>query len=325
MARNDQLIRQWKIIRLLDSRFGVTITQLMQQFRVTRRTIERDLDALEQAGFPTYHDTIEGVKRWKFADTFKAQLPIPFTFSELLSLYFSRNILEMFASLLFKQELDSICTKLQSLLPEKSLQYLDQLQSIFQSRYLAEEEYPYLRKIMPELEQAMLDETEIKMEYYSNLQDKWRTLLIQPYAIFPTYDRLYLVGNVPKHDNLCIFALSRIRKIELTGIKFHKPKDFSISQYMQTAFGIIRDKPEKFVIRFNPAVVSTVRKRCKHLQHTCQELPNGELLVTMNVSGWDEIKWWILSFGENAVVIEPKSMRTEIKQTLQTALKNYAK
>ena len=64
MGRNEQLIRQWNIIRQLDSKFGVTVTQLMQEFRITRRTIERDFVALEEAGFPLTYEVIEGQKRW---------------------------------------------------------------------------------------------------------------------------------------------------------------------------------------------------------------------------------------------------------------------
>ena len=147
MGRNEQLIRQWNIIRQLDSKFGVTVTQLMQEFRVTRRTIERDLAALEEAGFPLVDEFYEGQKKWKFVAGFQSQLPIPFTLSELLSLYFSRHILDTFTATPFKQELESLCTKLQSLLLEKTLQYLDRIHSVFQPRNIATVEYPYAKSV----------------------------------------------------------------------------------------------------------------------------------------------------------------------------------
>jgi predicted DNA-binding transcriptional regulator YafY len=325
MARNEQLIRQWNIIRQLDSKFGVTVTQLMQEFRITRRTIERDFVALEEAGFPLTYEVIEGQKRWKIMDTYKSQLPIPFTFSELLSLYFSRHILDTFSATPFKPELESLCTKLQSLLPEKTLQYLDRIHSVFQPRNIATVEYPYAKRVMPELEQAILDETAVKMEYFSNTKNKWHKYLIHPYAIFAQYNQLYLSANVPKHDTICTFNISRIRKIEMTGTQFKKPKEFSIAKYMGTAFGIIRDEPQDYIIRFKKEVIDFVKSRCHHLSPTYKELLNGNLELRMRASSWDEIKWWLLSLGENAEVIEPKSMRNEIKQTLQTALKNYSR
>ncbi|MDI6784831.1 MAG: transcriptional regulator [bacterium] len=325
MGRNEQLIRQWNIIKQLDSKFGVTVTQLMQEFRVTRRTIERDLAALQEVGFPIYDEFIEREKRWKFVAGFQSQLPIPFTLSELLNLYFSRHILDTFSATPFKPELESLCTKLQSLLPEKTLQYLDRIHLVFQPRNIAVEEYPYAKLVMPELEQAILDETAVKMEYFSNTKNKWRTYLIEPYAIFTEYNRLYLSANVPKHENICTFNISRIRKIESTGTRFKKPKEFSIAKYMGTAFGIIRDEPQNYIIRFKKEVIDFVKSRCHHLSPTCKALPNGNLELRMRASSWDEIKWWLFSFGDNAEVIEPKQMRAEIKHTLQTTLKNYSK
>ena len=172
--------------------------------------------ALEKSGFPLTDEVIDGQKRWKFVEGFQAQLPIPFTLSELLSLYFSRNILEAFTAAPFKPELDSLCIKLQSLLPEKTLQYLDRLHSVFQPRNIVQDNYPYAKQVMPELEQAILDEQAVQMEYFSNLKDKWHNYLIHPYAIFMEYNRLYLVANVPKHDAICLFNISRIKKIEPT-------------------------------------------------------------------------------------------------------------
>ena len=51
--RGDQLIRQWKIIQeLLRAPEGLTVRDLARHFRVRGRTIYRDLETLQLAGFP---------------------------------------------------------------------------------------------------------------------------------------------------------------------------------------------------------------------------------------------------------------------------------
>ena len=60
MARNDQLLRHLNIIRYLDSKYGVTMAQLISKCGVTRRTIERDLATLQEVGFPITQITISG-------------------------------------------------------------------------------------------------------------------------------------------------------------------------------------------------------------------------------------------------------------------------
>jgi predicted DNA-binding transcriptional regulator YafY len=65
--RNRQLIRQWRILRLLEDR-GRTLDELAASadVGVTTRTIRRDLFALEAAGFPIYVDIDdEEIRRWQ--------------------------------------------------------------------------------------------------------------------------------------------------------------------------------------------------------------------------------------------------------------------
>jgi predicted DNA-binding transcriptional regulator YafY len=53
MARGDQLARQWRIIqKLVASKHVKTVAELGREENFTLRTIYRDLEALQEAGFP---------------------------------------------------------------------------------------------------------------------------------------------------------------------------------------------------------------------------------------------------------------------------------
>ena len=55
MPRNQEVIRQWKLLHVLESaRHGITLNTLCTELNVTTRTIRRDLAALQEAGFPLY-------------------------------------------------------------------------------------------------------------------------------------------------------------------------------------------------------------------------------------------------------------------------------
>ena len=57
VPRNQEVIRQWKVLHALESsRHGVTIDALADELEVTTRTIRRDLAALQEAGFPLYDE-----------------------------------------------------------------------------------------------------------------------------------------------------------------------------------------------------------------------------------------------------------------------------
>jgi len=55
MARGDQIGRQWGIIQtLISSRIGKTAAELAEELGCNPRTVYRDLEALQVAGFPIY-------------------------------------------------------------------------------------------------------------------------------------------------------------------------------------------------------------------------------------------------------------------------------
>ena len=96
MPRGEQLIRQWGILNLIESyHYGITIENLATEVGCTTRTIRRDLDALESTGFPLYTEEIDGEVRWKLLNAFKNAPHTPFTITEILSLYFSRDLLKV--------------------------------------------------------------------------------------------------------------------------------------------------------------------------------------------------------------------------------------
>ena len=64
MPRNDQVIRQWHLIRHLEATArGATLQELAEvlpaDYRKHLRTVRRDLEALEAAGFPLLTERVE--------------------------------------------------------------------------------------------------------------------------------------------------------------------------------------------------------------------------------------------------------------------------
>jgi predicted DNA-binding transcriptional regulator YafY len=76
-------------------------------------------------------------------------------------------------------------------------------------------------------------------------------------------------------------------------------------------------------VRFAPTVARYV---CESNWHESQKLSpqkDGSLVAEFELSDTEEIKRWIMSFGQHAVVQEPKSLRDEILQELKSLLSVY--
>ncbi len=118
MARGDQLGRQWRIIQtLISSRTGKSAAELAEELDCHPRTVYRDLEALQIAGFPIYTERVEGKSLWSLLDTVKHQIPVPFSLTELMALYFSTEMLKVFRDTPFHDSLESLSGKVKATLP----------------------------------------------------------------------------------------------------------------------------------------------------------------------------------------------------------------
>ena len=115
MGRNSELIRQWTILQGIATARGQTIPKLATDLSVSTRTIRRDLEALQVAGFPVYDEIVQGSKFWRVdARAMGVLARTGLTLSELAALYFSRALIECFAGTALRNDITSAFDKLEA-------------------------------------------------------------------------------------------------------------------------------------------------------------------------------------------------------------------
>src|SRR6185436_11821504 len=138
MPRNAEVIRQWTILREIERARGggVSIDELAGLCDVTTRTIRRDLQALEEAGFPLYDDRShdDGRTRWRVNGQAFKGLAAGLTLSELCALYFSRTLVETLSGTPFRDDVASAFEKLSGGLTPHMRQFLDQLPHVIMTK-----------------------------------------------------------------------------------------------------------------------------------------------------------------------------------------------
>ena len=135
MARNDQVSRQWCLLRKLEGSRGATLQELVDSlpddFPKNSRTIRRDLAALERGGFPLVIDRINGEARWRFMEGFHDIPALGFSPTELMALIFSRNLLKPLEGTEIQSSLNSALNKAASALPSQDHEYVRAMEKVF--------------------------------------------------------------------------------------------------------------------------------------------------------------------------------------------------
>ena len=332
MSRNAEVIRQWTILREIEQArgAGVTIDELAALCDVTTRTIRRDLQALEEAGFPLYDDRShdDGRTRWQVNGQAFKDLAAGLTVSELCALYFSRSLLESLAGTPFGDDVESAFEKLASVLTPHMRRFLDQLPRVIATKPdpMRRKDDPRQQRIIARALDATLHYRQATIVYHSASSDRTKSYLVHPYRLAYAQGGLYLLAYVPEYGEVRTFALERIQELSLTEEGF--TPDAAYAELADTAFphslGVHTGPPERVEIEFEPAVADYVRAREWHPSQTMRDTESGGLRMTLDVCLDRALQSWILSFGPFARVVAPHSLVREIAERFEEARARYA-
>ena len=317
--RNAEVIRQWKILKTVEAGRYTTAADLAAEYKVTERTIRRDIEALQEAGFPLYDDRADGRKVWRLIDGYKQRLTQSFTLAELAALYFGRNMLSFLGGAPFAQDLESAFGKIKEALPARSLPYLARIQELFSARPDPAKDYSKKQDVIAGLIDAILHQRQAKIAYFSFNSRKTKAYTIDPYRLVYYRGGLYLYARAHEYAEVRTFAVERVQSIEVLDEEFEIPADFNVSEYARGAFGIAGGKPETVELLFAQEMAGYIRERVWHESQSMEDLPDGSVrLVLLVAPGW-ELKSWIKGFLPHVRLLKPASLRDEIAGELEVA------
>jgi predicted DNA-binding transcriptional regulator YafY len=322
-VRGDQLARQWRLIqRLARSRFGVGLDELARDLECTRRTVYRDLDALQYAGFPVTSDKRDGRVFYRLVESYDLG-DAPFTADELLALAFGGDLLKSLEGTVFHDSVRSALAKVHAGLGPDGRAFLERLRESFRVLPGPHKRYGEVGEVIRTLNEAVLARRSVEMRYRTGRTGRVTARRLDPYRIWYRSGGLYVIGHDHRSGELRTFAVDRIGEATLTAQRFEVPADFDFDALTASAFGVVADEPTKVRIRFERRFGLYVKEHTWHPSQQIRELRGGAVELSMEVGAGDELRNWILSFGSGAEVLEPPELRAEVVMELEKARSRY--
>jgi len=327
VPRNAEVIRQWTMLREIERArgVGVTIDDLSSLCGVTTRTIRRDLQALEEAGFPLYDDRThdDGRTRWRINGQAFNSLAAGLTLSELCALYFSRTLLESLSGTPFRDDVESAFEKLGAALTPHMRQFLDQLPRVIATKGDARKrDDPRQQQIIARALDATLHLRQATITYYSKSSDRTKEYVVHPYRLAYAQGGLYLLAYVPEYSEVRTFAVERIQGIALLDERFVPIEELTDAAFPHS-LGVHSGPPERIEIAFDAPVADYVRAREWHPSQRVSDEDAGGIRLTLDVCLDRALTTWILSFGPFARVVAPERLAREIAGQFEEALARY--
>ena len=290
------------ILSILLQRDKITAPELAEQFEVSRRTIQRDIESLCQAGIPiaTAQGTGGGISILEGYRVDRTVLTTP----------------EMQAILAGLQSLDSVSgTRRYAQLMEK----LSAGSGGRDSHILIDLSSWYKTSLSPKIEaihSAIRQHQTIRFTYFSPRETALRT--IEPYDLVFQWSSWYVWGWCQTRQDFRLFKLNRMTDL-VPGEPFTPrpapPPDLSAERIFPAKYQV--------TVLFDPACRWRLVEEYGPDSFTIQ--PDGKLRFTWGFPDADSVLSWVLTFGESAELIEPAELRQRLAALTATLAQRYQK
>ncbi len=292
------------ILSVLLQKSEVTAPYLAEQFEVSRRTINRDIEDLCKAGIPIV--TKQGAN---------GGISIMENYKMERTLLTNTEMLDILAGL---RGLDSIngtnrYGQLMEKLSAGSSNFMTGSQFV-----LIDLSSWYKDSLAPKIEliRSAIDEgRELSFFYYSPARESER--VIEPYYLIFRWSSWYVWGFCKSRKDFRLFKLNRMERIRLSETTFYKrPVPLPDLREERIFPGGIRVKA-LFDASCKWRLVEEFGTGC------FTEQTDGRLLFHADYTNKENLITWLLTFRDKAELLEPAELREELLASLQNILKQY--
>ena len=296
--------RQIGILSMLLQKDTLTAPYLAEQFEVSRRTINRDIEDLCKAGIPIMtrqgiNGGISIMENYKLDRTLFTHGEIQDILAGLRSLD-SVNGTNRYGKLMEKLSVGSADFMVgnQSVLIDLSSWYKDSLASKIE----------FIRTAVDNCK-------ELEFIYYSPRGESVRC--IEPYYLIFRWTSWYVWGWCKKREDFRLFKLNRMDKLQISEQMFVKRQ------------APMPDLSNERIFPGGIKVKALFDSECKwrlveEFGSGCfAEQADGKLLFRADYTDKENLVTWLLSFRDKVELLEPEEIREEIKISIERMKKKY--
>jgi predicted DNA-binding transcriptional regulator YafY len=290
--------------RLYNAPQGLRASDLARDCGVNRRTIYRDLHALEAMGVPLWeHSGRFGLNRDSYLSTVRLNL------NEAVALYFAARLLAHHSDEHNPHAVAAL-DKLAAGLPASTIAtHIARVADLVRARPLRA---VYIQTLEV-LTRAWAEQRMVRLRYRAPNRELTERE-VAPYflEVSRSDPAAYVIGYDRLREALRTFKLERIEHAELLDESFEPPASFDPYTVLADAWGIMDEARVEVHLRFSAAAAPRVRESRWHQSQQLIECSDGGCELLLTLGGVREVLPWVLSWGAEVVVLAPGELRSEV-------------
>ncbi len=314
MNRIDRLVA---IVLLLQSRKIVRAKDIAEYFKISIRTVYRDMNALSEAGIPIAAEAGEG---YSLVEGYHLP-PVMFTADEASALFVGGKFVEKLTDSSIVRNAESALMKIQSVLPIETRDYLESLQEVTEVLLQPQQARDGFRDdSMTSIQEAVVKRQVLSMEYFSHHRDSFSKREVEPLGLLFYSRHWHLISFCRLREDFRDFRIDRIRTLQVREDRFVPRKGYSLKDFMATFYDT--ENAVEVQVEFVNDTARYVRERHQFGLITEKQLKSS-VIMTFVVPSLDFMLGTLLAYGDKARVVSPQSLKKRLRAAAEKIYRLY--
>lgn len=330
--KGDVIQRQWDMLRLLPThdmpgRTSQELTLALEArgYRVTRRTIERDLESLQEC-LPLELNARSRPQRWRWQRRGGVDIP-GLESAEAMALFMMRDAMKTHLPACFVEALHGRFAQADKTLAALArsgsrIRWSDRVRVVPAHVVLTPPRVA--PRVMQALQHALLNDIPIEVDYRSLQEAVPTKRVLYPRALILRGSSLYLIahpkgGPGPPHH----YAVQRFASVRLRELEPWPESTFSLDAFLADGVDQFGDgRLIRLRARISPALRNILQDSPLAADMSIVERA-GELHLSATVRDTWSLHSWILGHAENICILQPAALRERVARRVRLAAAQY--
>jgi predicted DNA-binding transcriptional regulator YafY len=320
-GKKDRTARLLKL-QMLFSQYplGIELAQIALKCSVCQRTVYRDLKTLEyELGIPLwFKDGKYGVAEGHFLP------PVTFTSEEAMNIFLAARLMQ---NLSFQNNpsVTSTFMKLSNIVPPPLRQKIQNTLEYMNKQPVNQRKLDVYNK----LTNAWLTQHVVTIRYLELYGKEPVIHTIEPYFIEPSIvgHSNYVIAYCRDMQHISPFKMDAvIGDVIVSPETYNVPADFNAADYIGSEWDIhVHQALETVKLRFNNKIIHRILETTWHPSQTVEVQPDGSIVMTFKIRDVAYFRAFILGFGDDVEVLEPETLREQMKSLVSSLNKIYSR
>jgi len=161
---------------------------------------------------------------------------------------------------------------------------------------------------------------------YQDKEGKRSTREADPYGFVVSAGRIYCVAFDHARHAIRTFAIDNVSEVDVLAQTFVKPQDFDVDVFAAGSISGVMHGGEATAVRvrFAPRVAKAAVAARIVAERELAHFDDGSVEIEYRVSDVEELARWVLSWGAEAEIVAPQSVRDRVASIARAIGEKYA-